>query len=193
MTQGPSEPIHERAVDAIVALLNRERLMSLALNRPDGWPQVTTVGYLNEGLNLYFIVARSSQKLANVEQDSRASVAIRSESSPNGDAVGVSMSGRVREVLDPSMIERLSRQVAARYPDVHVYCPGGDAVVVLHFAPEIASCVGVIGGRSEAQTFSIGALGTSKSEGSRLLQPFDVNQGRIATKAAISVREEIPK
>lgn len=168
MTDPAPAPIHERAVEAIAGLLDRERLMSVALNSPDGWPQVTTVGYLNEGLNLYFIVARSSQKVANAKRDPRAGVAIRSESGPHGDAVGVSMTGQVREVLDPSTIERLNRQVVARYPDVHVYCPGGDAVAVLHFAPEIVSCVGVIDGRSETQTFSIGDHQASGAGESRL-------------------------
>lgn len=163
MTDPSSHPIHGPAVEAVVGLLNRERLMSLALNRPDGWPQVTTVGYLNDGLNLYFIVGRSSQKLANAERDSRASVAIRLESGTQGDAVGVSMSGRVKEVLDPPMIDRLNRQVIARYPEVHVYCPGEDAVAVLHFAPEIVSCVGVVEGRSQAQTFVIGNPPDSRS------------------------------
>ena len=168
MTDPVPPPIHERAVDAIIGLLDRQRLMSLALNRPDGWPQVTTVGYLNEGLNLYFIVARSSQKVINAERDPRASVAIRSESRARGDAVGVSMSGQVREILDPPTIERLNRQVIARYPDVHVYCPGGDAVAVLHFAPEIVSCVSVIDGRSQTQTFSISEPRAGQSGESRL-------------------------
>lgn len=168
MTALDPAPIHERAVEAIVAVLNRERLMSLALNRPDGWPQVTTVGYLNEGLNLYFIVARSSQKVANSRRDPRASVAIRSESGIHGDAVGLSMSGQVREAVDPATVERLNRQVAARYPEVHVYCPAGDAVAVLQFTPEIVSCVGVAGGRSEAQTFVIGERPASGSGESRL-------------------------
>lgn len=163
MTDPAPAPIHERAVETIAGLLDRERLMSVALNRPDGWPQVTTVGYLNEGLNLYFIVARSSQKFANAERDPRAAVAIHSESGPHGDAVGVSMSGRVREILDPSTIERLNRQVAARYPEVHVYCPGGDAVAVMHFVPEIVSSVGVVDGRSEAQIFSISDLPAGES------------------------------
>ena len=77
-------PIHSRAVAAIVDLLDRERLMTLACNRPDGWPQATTVGYLNDGLNLYFIIARTSQKFANLQADSRVSVAIRSESGRGG-------------------------------------------------------------------------------------------------------------
>ena len=156
MSAGDPAPIHGRAVAAIVDLLDRERLMTLACIRPDGWPQATTVGYLNEGLNLYFIIARSSQKFANLQADSRASVAIRSESGAGGDGVGLSMGGRVTEVVDPEAVERLNRQVIDRYPEVHVYCPSGDAVAVMHFRPCVISAVGVLHGRSEAETFSVG-------------------------------------
>lgn len=154
MTTPP--PIHSRAVAAIVDLLGRERLMTLACNRPDGWPQATTVGYLNDGLNLYFIVARSSQKFANLQADSRASVAIRSESGGGGAGVGLSMAGRVVEVVDPAVVERINSLVAERYPAVHVYCPSADAVAVLHFKPGVISAVGVAHGRSDAETFSVG-------------------------------------
>ncbi|MGZ9114669.1 MAG: pyridoxamine 5'-phosphate oxidase family protein [Brevundimonas sp.] len=155
-------PIHGHAVSAVVDLLDRERLMTLACNRPDGWPQATTVGYLNEGLNLYFIVARTSQKFANLQTDPRAAVAIRSESDSRGDGVGVSMAGRVVEVVDPVAVERLNRQVIDRYPDVHAYCPSGDSVAVLHFRPTVISAVGVTGGRSEAQTFTVGETPDSR-------------------------------
>jgi nitroimidazol reductase NimA-like FMN-containing flavoprotein (pyridoxamine 5'-phosphate oxidase superfamily) len=37
----------------ILALLDQHRIMRIATIRPDGWPQVTTVGYVNEGLDLY--------------------------------------------------------------------------------------------------------------------------------------------
>jgi general stress protein 26 len=148
------------AVAAVVDLLNRERLMTLACNRPDGWPQATTVGYTNEGLNLYFIVARSSQKFANLLADPRASVAIRSESGAEGNGVGLSMAGRVVEILEPKTIEQLNLKVAERYPGVHVYCPAGDSVAVLHFTPSVISAVGVLGGRSETQTFTLGEPGS---------------------------------
>ncbi|HYD27688.1 pyridoxamine 5'-phosphate oxidase family protein [Brevundimonas sp.] len=152
-------PIHGRAVDAIVELLERERLMTIACNRPDGWPQATTVGYLNEGLNLYFIVARTSQKYANLSADPRASVAIRSESGGHGGGVGVSMAGRVAEVVDPEAVGRLNRRIGERYPEVHIYSPSGDSVAVLHFRPTIISAVGVTRGRSEAETFTVGESG----------------------------------
>lgn len=59
-------PICGRAVESVVALLGAERMMTLAFNRSDGWPQITTVGNVNEGLTLYYLTARASQKLANL-------------------------------------------------------------------------------------------------------------------------------
>ena len=152
-------PIHGRAVSAVVDLLDRERLMTVACNRPDGWPHATTVGYLNEGLNLYFIVARTSQKFANLQTDARAAVAIRSESGDRGDGVGVSMAGHVVEVVDPAAVDRLNHRVIDRYPGVHAYCPSGDSVAVLHFRPTVISAVGVTAGRSEVETFTVGESG----------------------------------
>lgn len=154
MTDAAPPPIPGGAVAAVVALLDAGRLLSLAVNRPDGWPQATTVGYVNEGLNLYIVVARTSQKLANMTADPRVSVVIRSEAR-QGDAVGVSMAARATEITDPVLIERLDRSVRERYPDMHVFGPGADSVAVVHLRPEIISPVSVIAGRSHAQTFSL--------------------------------------
>jgi nitroimidazol reductase NimA-like FMN-containing flavoprotein (pyridoxamine 5'-phosphate oxidase superfamily) len=41
----------------ILTLLDQHRIMTVATLRPDGWPQATTVGYVNEGLTLYFLFA----------------------------------------------------------------------------------------------------------------------------------------
>ena len=37
----------------IIDLLNEHRIMTVATNRPDGWPQATVVGYVNDGLIIY--------------------------------------------------------------------------------------------------------------------------------------------
>ena len=49
----------------ILALLEEHRIMTIATLRPDGWPQATTVGYVNEGLTLY----RRPGILVDVEAD----------------------------------------------------------------------------------------------------------------------------
>jgi len=36
----------------ILGLLDAHRIMTIATLRPDGWPQATTVGYVNEDLTL---------------------------------------------------------------------------------------------------------------------------------------------
>ena len=155
-------PIHGSAVAALVELLDAGQLMALGVNRPDGWPQVTTVGYANEGLNLYFVIARDSQKFANLQADPRVSVAIRAVGEEGG--VGVSMAGRVSEVTDPAEVERLNQMVFRRYPEAHAFCPGGSSVAVMRLKPEILSPVAVMGGRSHAQTYAVGAGGAPPAD-----------------------------
>jgi len=59
----------EEIRNKILSLLNQHRIMTIATLRPDGWPQATTVGYVNEGLILYFLCYRDSQKAANLARD----------------------------------------------------------------------------------------------------------------------------
>ena len=59
----------------IVGLLDANRVMAIATVRPDGWPQATVVGYVNEGVVLYFLCGLDSQKAANIARDERLSIA----------------------------------------------------------------------------------------------------------------------
>jgi nitroimidazol reductase NimA-like FMN-containing flavoprotein (pyridoxamine 5'-phosphate oxidase superfamily) len=65
--------------DRVVEILNANRIMTVATVRPDGWPQATIVGYANDGLRLYFLIYRSSQKFENIERDNRIAVTVGSE------------------------------------------------------------------------------------------------------------------
>jgi general stress protein 26 len=145
--------LHSRAAAAVIELLNGERLMTVAVNRPDGWPQATTVGYYNEGLDLYFSISRESQKFINLQSDSRASIALRSPS--GGGSVGLSMAGHVTEISDRAEAEGLDQRLMARYPDAHVYAPSGEAIALMRFRPIIVSAVGVVHDRSDPETFRV--------------------------------------
>ena len=151
-------PIHGGAVAAVAELLGSARLMALGVNRPDGWPQVTTIGYVSDGLKLYFVIARDSQKFRNIQADPRVSVAIRPEGA-EADTVGVSLAGRAVEVTDAAEVERLNNLVFERYPDARAFCPSGSSVAVMRLSPEIVAPVAVIGGRSRAETYAIGPGG----------------------------------
>src|SRR5436305_1719711 len=86
----------------IVRLLNEHRIMTLATNRSDGWPQATVVGYANDGLVLYCFVARTSQKYANVTRDKRVSIAIARNFSAPLQIKGLSLAARAAVVEDRS-------------------------------------------------------------------------------------------
>jgi hypothetical protein len=45
--------------------------MTVATLRPEGWPQATTVGYVSEGLSLWFHCGLGNQKAANLARDDR--------------------------------------------------------------------------------------------------------------------------
>jgi general stress protein 26 len=65
--------VHDSLRPKILKLLDQHRLMTLATNRPDGWPQAT-VGYVKDGLTLYFPGSLKSQKAVNLARDSRVSL-----------------------------------------------------------------------------------------------------------------------
>ena len=56
----------------ILTLLDQHRIMRVATLRPDGWPQATTVGYVNESLVLYFLCGLDSQKTKSCRARTRA-------------------------------------------------------------------------------------------------------------------------
>jgi nitroimidazol reductase NimA-like FMN-containing flavoprotein (pyridoxamine 5'-phosphate oxidase superfamily) len=62
-----------------IEILDSYRTMAVSTLRADGWPQTTIVGYVNAGLTLYFLIFRSSQKLANIRRDKRISIAVGGE------------------------------------------------------------------------------------------------------------------
>ena len=103
--------------DLILKLLNGHRLMTLATNRPDGWPQATMVGYVNDGFLLYCFVARNSQKYVNIRRDPRVSAAIGSDAAHPVEIKGLSLAGRVTEVSDPVEFDHVARLRLSRYPE----------------------------------------------------------------------------
>ncbi len=149
------EPIHGNAVAAVLKLIGSHNLMTLAVNRPDGRPHAATLGYMNDGLNLYFITAKNSEKLANLTADPRVGVAIRGRAE-EGEAVGVAIDGRASVVRDLPEIERIFSLILERAPQIQPWAPGLGDTVVVKVIPESIEAVAVVDGRSRAQTYSIG-------------------------------------
>ncbi|MFH1340598.1 MAG: pyridoxamine 5'-phosphate oxidase family protein [Pseudomonadota bacterium] len=138
----------------VFRLLNEHRMMTIATNRPDGWPQATTVGYVNDGFLLYCFVARNAQKYANILRDPRVSIAIGSDATRPRDIKGLSLAGRADSVTDRSEFDYISALRLKRYPEYAALpvpdadnpaalrmasTPVPDRVALLRIAPEIIS------------------------------------------------------
>src|SRR5262245_5863758 len=89
----------------IVELLDMHRIMSIATNRADGWPQATVVGYANDGLIIYCFIARDGQKFTNIAADPRVSMAIAKDYPQPLQIKGLSLAGRALLVEDRSEVD----------------------------------------------------------------------------------------
>lgn len=101
----------------IQTLLDQHRTMRIATLRPDGWPQVTTVGYANEGFTIYFLCGTDSQKANNLARDDRVSLAIDDDPAEVMEIAGLSMAARAQAVTDPAEAEKVIGLLISRYPE----------------------------------------------------------------------------
>jgi nitroimidazol reductase NimA-like FMN-containing flavoprotein (pyridoxamine 5'-phosphate oxidase superfamily) len=108
--------MNETIKQKILALLDQHRIMTLATLRPDGWPQATTVGYVNDGFTLYFLCGLDSQKAANLAKDNRVSLTIDHDSDQIMEITGLSMAARVSAVTDRAEAERVLSMLPLKYP-----------------------------------------------------------------------------
>jgi PPOX class probable F420-dependent enzyme len=111
-----TRPMDEAIRQKILTLLDEHRIMTIATLRPDGWPQATTVGYGNDGLTLYFLCGRESQKAANLARDERVSLTIDHDTPQVMDITGLSMAARAKLVDDPTEAEKALRLLMQKYP-----------------------------------------------------------------------------
>jgi general stress protein 26 len=155
----------------ILRLLHEHRVMTLATLRPDGWPQATMVGYVNDGFLLYCFVARSTQKFANVRRDPRVSIAIGSDAMDPLEVRGLSLAGRVSEVDADAEFDEIAALRLKKFPEYMMLpapltrqdgrlriapAPKAASVALLRIAPDVISVLDYQRGfgHSELVTFS---------------------------------------
>jgi nitroimidazol reductase NimA-like FMN-containing flavoprotein (pyridoxamine 5'-phosphate oxidase superfamily) len=126
----------------ILALLDQHRIMTVATLRPDGWPQATTVGYVNEGLTLYFLCGLDSQKAKNLARDDRLSLTIDHDTADLMAITGLSMAARAQAVTDRAEAEKVLRMLPLKYPEAKplpIKMPTPDEVRLFRVTPLVIS------------------------------------------------------
>ncbi len=152
--------------DLAVRLLNEHRIMTIATNRPDGWPQATVVGYANDGLTIYCFVSRLSQKYANILRDKRVSIAIAGDFSDPLHIKGLSLAAKAVPVEQRNEFDRACETFMKRYPEYASWpLPDPKIAPILRITPEIISVIDYSRGfgHSDLVSVSPGDLGATQS------------------------------
>jgi nitroimidazol reductase NimA-like FMN-containing flavoprotein (pyridoxamine 5'-phosphate oxidase superfamily) len=126
----------------ILTLLDQHRIMTVATLRPDGWPQATTVGYVNEGLTLYFLCGLDSQKAKNLERDDRVSLTIDHDTADLTAITGLSMAARAHAVNDRTEAEKVLSMLPLKYPEAEplpIKMPSAEEVRLFRITPLVIS------------------------------------------------------
>ena len=126
----------------IQAILDGQRIMSLATLRPDGWPQSTTVGYVNDELTLYFLCSPTSQKAANLAQDNRVSLTINPDAGQLMEITGLSMAAHAAKVGEDDEDDWVLKLMPAKYPaqqDLGISMPTRDQISIFRVVPKVIS------------------------------------------------------
>jgi len=139
-----------------IELLDEHRIMTIATNRPDGWPQATVVGYVNDGLFIYCLIDRESQKFANIARDPRVSLAIANDYPQPLQIRGLSIAARAVEVADQGEREHVAELLLRRYPEYKVMPrPDPAAVPTMRLTPEVVSILDYVKGFGHTDLVSV--------------------------------------
>lgn len=124
----------------IVSIFNEANDMTIATLREDGYPQATTVSYVNDGLTIYFGCAAKSQKAQNIARCAKVSLTINMPYASWKEIRGLSIGGKAQLVTDPEDLGRVAQLMFQKFPQIAGYAPiEVDEVVLFRVTPEIIS------------------------------------------------------
>ncbi len=128
--------------DLIIRLLDSHRIMTIATNRPDGWPQATVVGYMNDGLVIYFFAERAGQKVQNISRDERVSIALGKDTPKPLDIKGLSLAATALVVDDASEVDHAFQLQLKRFPEYRVLPkPNPREIAMVRVTPQLVSII----------------------------------------------------
>jgi general stress protein 26 len=81
--------------------------MTIATVRDDGFTQATTVSYVNDGLDIYFMTPSNGQKAKNIERNYKVSLTINRDYASWDNIEGLSMGAVAYSISDPVEMEKI--------------------------------------------------------------------------------------
>ena len=114
--------------------------MTIATIRPDGFPQATTVSFVNDDLTIYFGSDPDSQKTQNIAACNKVSLTINLPYSDWTQIRGLSMAATAERLSTPEEMERVGKLILAKFPQAAQYAPESmDDVALFRVEPKVIS------------------------------------------------------
>jgi nitroimidazol reductase NimA-like FMN-containing flavoprotein (pyridoxamine 5'-phosphate oxidase superfamily) len=175
--------------ESAIQILDSHRTMAISTLRPDGWPQTTIVGYANDGLTLYFLIFRSSQKLANIRRDRRVSLAVGGDSKDLSQLTAVYAAAHAIEVTEQDERARAWRLLVSRHPNlIEFELPERSDAALMKAACQYVTVLDYRKGPGHTEDLSIGDGNTAPAHDART-----EDWGSSAVKPGRLGRKKIPE
>ncbi len=127
--------------DQITSILNDVDDMTIATQRADGFPQATTVTFVNDGLTLYFFTPEKAQKTTNIDKNNKVSLTINRPYKKWDVFEGLSMGGIATFVDGPEEKEKIGGLLFKKFPNLASYIPAYDEsdIAYIRVDPKVIS------------------------------------------------------
>ena len=146
-----------------VSILDANRLLGFSTIRSDGWPQTTLVSYANEGILIYFVISRQSQKFQNIARDNRVSIAIGRDFYDPATIKALSIAGRASEVTDPKQRQRAVTLLLDRHPGLQrLERPDPGHSAVMRASPDLITILDYSKGFGHSDILTVGPGGLTE-------------------------------
>jgi pyridoxine/pyridoxamine 5'-phosphate oxidase len=110
-------------LNQVESILEAANEMALATIRPDGFPQATTVSFVNDGLDIFFGCREQSQKARNLAHDCKVSIAISLPYATWDQIRALSIGGIAKRVSNKSETNKVSRLLLKKSPETAAFAP----------------------------------------------------------------------
>ncbi|MEO1240391.1 MAG: pyridoxamine 5'-phosphate oxidase family protein [Pseudomonadota bacterium] len=125
----------------IISIISDVDDMTVATVREDGFPQATTVSYMNDGLTIYFMTSTDAQKTQNIAQNNKVSLTINRPYERWDEIESLSLGGLATMVSDPQEQEKIGKLLIEKFPQAADYEPEDDdfELTVIRIDPKVIS------------------------------------------------------
>ena len=148
----------QKTRDQIVAIIDDVDDMTIATVRDDGYPQATTVSYVNDGMAIYFGTDPNAQKARNIARDNRVSLTINRPYENWDEIEGLSIGGRATRITDPDEMAKISTLMFKKFPQIAGYIPADsppEQIALFRVDPEVISLLDYRKGFGHTEEFRI--------------------------------------